>query len=287
MEEYDWTILSKIGEHKSISQVSEELFTTQPALTYRINKLEKQLGSPLFIRTNKGLKPNNQGEYLIKYANKMLAELKHTKEQILSLASETKGKLYIGATSAVAQHILPKLLSDFLDVHPNVEPNVITGFTPHLLDMLSKENIHIAFLREDIEWLNFKSKIRSEDIFIVSKNPIKIKDLPSFSRIDYKTNQSLKLIIDTWWTQNFNNPPKITSTVDNADVCLEFVRSGLGYAILTGLCLTNENSLYRVPLKNKNKNIERGTWLYATKDSEDYFTVKSFIEFIQTNYVIE
>ncbi|WP_206918632.1 helix-turn-helix domain-containing protein [Alicyclobacillus suci] len=41
MDERDWEILCEIDGKRSISKLSEALFISQPALTYRINKIER------------------------------------------------------------------------------------------------------------------------------------------------------------------------------------------------------------------------------------------------------
>lgn len=281
MEENDWILLAAIGEGKTMSQASKELFISQPALTYRINKIEEEFGSKLFVRDNKGIKPNPQGEYLIQYAKRMTKELQYVKEKVLSLGSQTKGKLYIGASNAIAQYILPNLLSKFLAYYPEVEPHVITGFSPYLIDKLSKEDIHIAFLREDIEWLYTKKLLKKENVYIVSRDNINLEDLPNLPRIDYKTNQSLQMLIDLWWAKHFQTPPNIIARVDNADVGLEFVRSGLGYAILTELGLSKETALHRIPITHpEGYAMQRDTWLYGSKNSEQFLTVKTFFQFM-------
>ncbi|MET3506547.1 LysR family transcriptional regulator [Halalkalibacter oceani] len=285
MEEYDWIVLSKIGEGKTMSQISNELFITQPALTYRINKIEKEFGTTLFIRGNKGIQVNHQGEHVINYANRMLEELNNTKEQVLSLGSQIKGKLYIGASKAVAQYILPNLLTKFLNHYPDVEPHVLTGFSPYLVELLSKGKVHIALLRDKIEWPHFTRLLTTESIYLVSKNKIDMETLPQIPRIDYQTNQSLKTVIDAWWSKNFQSPPNITMVVDNADVSFEFVQAGLGYSILTELCLSKDQSLHMVPLQNHlGEFIYRETWLYGSKISENYLAVKAFLSFIEKEY---
>lgn len=286
MEEFDWILLSKIGDGQTISQVSNELFISQPALTYRINKIEKEFGSKLFIRGNKGIKVNHQGEYVINYARRMLEELNYAKEQVLSLGSQIKGKLNIGASNAVAQYILPKLLTKFLKKYPEVEPYVLTGFSPYLIDSLAKDKIHLAFLREDIEWQHFKKLLTKEAIYLVSKNEIDMDSLPQVPRIDYQTNQSLKTIIDGWWSRNFQSAPNVTMVVDNADVCLEFVHAGLGYSILTELGLSKVNSLNKLAITNcLGEFIHRETWLYGSKTSDQYFTVRAFLDFIKAETI--
>lgn len=284
LEERDWIILLKIGEGKNISQVSEELFISQPALTYRINKIENFFGTRLFIRGNKGIKPTNQGEFIIDYAERMIAELKRVKEEVTSMSSIIKGKLYIGASTAVAQYVLPDLLSRFVSRYPEVEPHVLTGFSPYLTDLLINEKIHIAFLRDNLEWEHDKRLLSTEGIYLVSKNPLDLDELPKLPRINYKTNQSLKSMIDLWWSQHFQKPPNVTMEVDNAEVCLEMVRAGLGYSIITELGLKNQQELCKLPLLDRQSNpLKRNTWIYSSKAAKEFYTVQVFREFLIEN----
>ena len=54
MNNTDWKILIYLREERSINKVAKRLFMTQPSLTYRLSQMEKEIGCPLFIRTNKG-----------------------------------------------------------------------------------------------------------------------------------------------------------------------------------------------------------------------------------------
>lgn len=281
MDERNWFLLSLIGERKSLTQVSEELFISQPALSYRIKKMEEYFGTELLIRTNKGLQVTPQGELVIQYANEYIQSLKRLKEDIYTIEHSVKGPLNIGASSAVAQYLLPSVLSKFHSIHQNVDLNLLTGFSPTLIEHLMQNKIHIAFLREDIEWSGYKKLLASDGIYLVSKEPVHITDLPQLNRVEYKTNLSLKMILDGWWAQNFKTSPRISMMVDNAEACKEMVRKGLGYAILTGLTLNNQEDLSCVPLENMNgERLMRHTWIYATDEAASYLTVKKILEFI-------
>lgn len=282
MDERDWYLLSLIGEKKSLSQVSEELFISQPALSYRIKKIEEYFGTELLIRTNRGLQVTPQGEQVIQYANEYRQNLKRLKEDIYTIENNVKGPLNIGAASAVAQYLLPAVLSKFHSIHQDVDLNLMTGFSPTLIEHLMQNKIHLAFLREDIEWSSYKKLLASDGIYLVSKEPINIAELPQLNRVEYKTNLSLKMILDSWWAQHFKTSPKISMVVDNAEACKEMVRNGLGYAILTGLTLNNQEDLSCVPLENKNgERLMRYTWIYATEEAVSYLTVNKILEFIE------
>ncbi len=286
MDDLDWRIMSLISSTKSLARIADELFLSQPALTYRIRKIEKYFESELIQRTNKGFKITEQGKIVADYAMSHLSNVKQIHEDIYSIENKVKGPLNIGASSAIAQYLLPSLLSDFLSYNNEVIVDLVTGFSPYLIDQLNTNQIHIAFLREDIEWTKHKKHLASDGIYLVSKEPTELDNLPKMTRVNYKTNLSLKYLIDNWWKNNFNRPPKSIIEVDNAEACKEVVRSGLGYSILTGLTLNNQNDLYCVPLSNDRLDLKRNIWMYATEDAMKYVTVKSFWNFIDSQKTI-
>ena len=281
MDDLDWTLLTLLDRERSISAIAQELFITQPALTYRVKKMESYFQARLFIRTKKGLIPTAEGELAIEYAKNMKKDLKRVQEDIFSLEGKVKGKIYIGSSSAVAQYLLPDLLSQFNDLYPDIELNVVTGFSSTLIPLLYDGKVHVSFLREEIEWNHYKQLLSTEGIYLVSKSPVKLEELPLLSRLDYTTNPSLRGLLDGWWAQNFRVPPKVTMNVDTADTCKEMVRAGLGYTFLTELCLRAEQELCCVPLSNSfGFPLTRQTWIYATDDAVNYIAVREFLAFI-------
>ncbi len=281
MDERDWILLSLIGQDKSLSEIAEELYISQPALSYRIKKIESYFNTELVKRNNRRLQVTPQGAEAIKFANLYLTKIDNLRQNIVSIGNKPQGALIIGASSAIAEYMLPTILSEYSALYPDVELNLVTGFSDYLIGLLRENKIHVAFLREDIEWVFYKRKISSEDIYLVSKDPIDIKELPNLSRVTFKTNPSLQEIISNWWDRNFTTPPYITMTVDNAGACKEIIKTGLGYSIMPDLTLGDTNALQKVPLfKNEKEQLKRHTWIYGSSHAEEYITSKSFLEYV-------
>ncbi len=202
-------------------------------------------------------------------------------ERISSLDDRVTGTLHIGATSAISKYLLPEVLSKFLQLYPEVTINIITGFSTDLMRSLASNYVHLVILREDLEWNHYKRCITSENVSLVSKFPLEFSNLLQLPRIDYKTNPSLKSLIDEWWKQNFDAPPTIIMEVDSSETCVEMVKAGLGYAILPELPLKANKELIYAPLLNKqNSPIKRHSWIYGADEAKNYITVRKFIEFL-------
>ena len=74
MDFFDCRLLRALHEHKNITRASHILFTSQPALTKRLQGLEQEFGVKLFIRHSKGISFTPAGEYLVSAAERMVSD---------------------------------------------------------------------------------------------------------------------------------------------------------------------------------------------------------------------
>lgn len=71
-----------VAEVGKISDAAQALFISAPALSTSISRLEKELGMPLFERTNNRIRLNRQGQILLRYANKIFGEVDCAKREL-------------------------------------------------------------------------------------------------------------------------------------------------------------------------------------------------------------
>ncbi|KQB91424.1 putative HTH-type transcriptional regulator YraN [Geobacillus sp. PA-3] len=285
MDEKDWVILKTIYEDRNITKASERLYISQPSLTYRIKQLEKEFGVKILSRGKKGVEFTEQGEYLVRYADNMLSILEKIKEQLNNMDDKVKGTLKLAVSRIYARYELPNILSLFLKKYPEVDIQLKTGFSSVVYQMLHREEAHVGIVRGNQDWDGHKVLISEEKVYVVSKHPIDISNLPAIPRINYTTDPSLKDLIDSWWKQTFDVPPNITMEVDLIDTCREMVICGLGYAIVPEICLKGLDHLYKYEISSKEGSpIRRKTWLIFRNSVLDLSKVSAFVDFIQTDY---
>jgi DNA-binding transcriptional LysR family regulator len=245
--------------------------------------LESYFKSKLFVRSRTGIQLTPQGEIVTQYAKEMLRRLQEVHDTIKSMETDVKGTIKLGVSSTVGRYMLPEMLRRYLARYPDVDVNVITGFSSDIERVLEAGDIHIAIIRGKHHWHEQKQLLSTEPICVVSKSPIDVEQLPSFARIYYKTDSSLKDLIDDWWKETFKEPPLNTMEVDNLETCKELVKMGLGYAILPDICLKNEHDLFIQPLHTRdNTPVIRKTWIYCRDRSMSFATVRSFFNFFNS-----
>ncbi|MGG3845942.1 LysR family transcriptional regulator [Aeribacillus composti] len=280
MEEKDWVLLQTLYDQQNITKTAEILYVSQPSLSYRIQQLEKEFGITILHRGRRGVEFTPQGEYLVKYAKDMLRQLQQTKEFLLSMENKISGTLKIGTASSMARYKLPNILKNFYAKYPDVEFKVTSSRSSELVNSVYKRDVHVGFIRGDYKWPEEKHLIMTENIWIVSKREISLDELPNLPRIIYKTDLSLENVFDNWWKENFSEPPTITMEVDNMETCKEMVLSGLGYAIIPSIVLSNNEDLYRIQLRTRRgEPIMRNSWIIYRKESLKIPLIKAFVNF--------
>lgn len=281
MDEKDWLILQTIHKERNITKAAEQLYISQPSLTYRIQQLEKEFSVKILSRRKRGVDFTAEGEYLVEYANRMIHQLRETKDYLNSMEGEVKGALRLAVSQTYARYKLPEILAAFLSQYPRADLKLKTGFSYEVIQMVHKEEANIGIVRDPYDWKGAKILIDKERIFIASNEKIDLEQLPFLPRIDYNTDPSLRNIIDLWWKENFDLPPAITMEVDIIDTCREMVLNGLGYGILPEICLKGCTDINRWELSFKGEKLYRKTWLVFNESSLDLSVSKAFIELIR------
>ncbi len=133
-----------VARAKSFTRAAKELNLSQSALSRSIQKLEHQLGQPLFERKPRGVVLTDLGELLLERAKEILKLVDDT----FSLLSEAgrHGRIRLGAIPTIAPYFLPGLLRSFAEQHPNITVVVQEDTTDNLIRRCSHGEIDLAIL---------------------------------------------------------------------------------------------------------------------------------------------
>lgn len=285
MDEKDWKILVAIYQTKNITKAANKLYTSQPAITYRLQQIEQTIGVEIVLRNKKGLKFTSEGEYLVKYAEKMLLEFQQTKDYICNMNKNTEGIIRIGVSSNFAHYRLPKILKEFCQIYPKVQFSVKTGWSSDIFKLIQNEAVHFGIIRGDFNWNDQNILLEEEKLCIISNGKITKEELPQLPKINYQTDPLLNQLIENWWYENFKVSPQVSMEVDKLETCKEMVKNGLGYSIIPAIGLKPEDNLRTIDLLNdKNEVFKRKTSLIYRKSDLDFQVIKTFISFLE-NYI--
>jgi len=146
-----------IVEKGSISAAAAALGVSQPAVSKRVARLEKEMGATLFAKGHKHSSLTSEGSVFYKSALRMLDCRKKTKLQIAEISEELYGSVTISASSIPGDYILPAFLVEFIERHPGVDVKVRVGDSQTALEDLSVHKADLAIVGTDRSLPGFSS----------------------------------------------------------------------------------------------------------------------------------
>jgi len=130
----------------SFTKAAELLNMTQPAVTHQIRQLEADFDTRLFDRENNRISLTQAGEQVLEYANQIIALYGEMHESVKSLTGDTSGLVTLGASTTIAEYMLPGLLGDFLDKFPNVQVRLRVANTDSIVGMVGDNSIDLGIV---------------------------------------------------------------------------------------------------------------------------------------------
>lgn len=183
-----------VAEEKSFNKAAVRLYISQPPLSRQIKQLEEEIGVTLIDRENRPLKLTEAGEFFYDHAIQILK-----KSDDLRTMTIRKGNfdnsLSIGFVSSILYGILPRVISRFREVHPNIEVKLYELNSWQQMQALTEGKIDVGFGRLLFEDASIRRMVLREEDLVVAvpiEHPLSKEKRDSLSLIDL-TNENLLL----------------------------------------------------------------------------------------------
>jgi len=286
MDSSDWKTLKIINEERSLTKAAERLFISQPSLTYRLNKLEKEFGVTILNRHSNGISFTLQGEFILKYAEEMIDKLRLITDHVQNMKEPVWGTLRLGVSTCYAKFRLAPILKIYHNRFPDVKIVLKTGSsTLELPNMLVGNLVDLIILRGDMDWPEKKHVISEEPYGIVSFCPIELEKLSSLPYILDETaliTKSDKMFSNWWQSQLSSPPPTNIIQVNSIEASIELVSQGLGWTVLPKMHISNRRSLFFYPLVwPDGQSMTRKTVMLYRNNIIEQPAIKMFIDYVQ------
>ena len=139
-------VFKTVADRLSFTKAAAELLISQPAVTRHISELEKQLGVPLFDRCRGNVSLTAHGKLMLDYANRILAIYADLNDTFADDAGRPAGNIRIGASTTIAQYLLPPILARFTTRFPGVRVAMMSGNSDQVEQALGGHGIDLGMV---------------------------------------------------------------------------------------------------------------------------------------------
>lgn len=127
MSDFRLKVFQSVAKNLSFTKASQELFVSQPAITKHIQELESTYQARLFDRQGSKISLTEAGKLLLEHCGRILEDYKRLEYEMHLLHNEYTGELRLGASTTIAQYVLPPLLASFIKKFPQVNLSLMNG----------------------------------------------------------------------------------------------------------------------------------------------------------------
>lgn len=146
MSDFRLRVFRSVAKNLSFTKASQELFVSQPAITKHIQELESAYQTRLFDRQGNKISLTESGKLLLEHCDRILEDYKRLEYEMHLLNNEYTGELRLGASTTIAQYVLPPLLAQFIKKFPQVNLSLMNGNSREVETALQEHRIDLGLV---------------------------------------------------------------------------------------------------------------------------------------------
>ncbi len=175
--DYRDTIYISVAEKLSISKAANELNISQPAVTRHIKELEERYKTNLLERKGNKIYLTQAGEKIYNALKEIEQKYRNIEFEIGKMHDSFSGEFKIGASSTIAQYVIPKVIASFHKRYPKIQIYLMNGNSFEMEKLLLENTIDIALVENQSSQMgiHYKNFIDDELIVITGQNSIYAK----------------------------------------------------------------------------------------------------------------
>lgn len=277
------------------TKAANQLYISQPSLSYSLAELGKELGVPLFGKHGKKTYLTKYGAAFLPYAKNALAELSKGEATLLQIADPTIGNINFGYIYSVSFDMMPSLIEKFYEHqgNRNISFNFHQGTTSTLQAQLIDGSLDLILTtRSDNESVESLPVFEQELFLVVSdKHPlarrssVTLDDIREEHYISINYNSALRMQIDSCF-HDAELEPKTVIEVDDCNAMASFVGAQLGVAIMPKIPSLSNYKVVALPIRDLD--IRREICLLWSKERPMIPAVSCFRDYIASaNFILK
>ncbi len=134
----------------SFTKAAETLHMTQPAVTFQVRQLEEYFNTRLFDRTHNRISLTEAGARVYGFSDKIFELYGEMENAVREMTGEISGSLTIGASTTIAEYMLPALLGDFRSRYPDVSIHLKVSNTDGIVSMVENNTIDLGVVEAPV-----------------------------------------------------------------------------------------------------------------------------------------
>ena len=279
----------------SLSEAARQHNLTQPAVTRKMQRLEKELGIDLFERgEGHQIVLTRLGRDFLNFAEKVLSDYANLQESWRSQRNDVQGPLLLAASTTPGEYVVPRLLANFTARYPQVRPTVVIVDSDEVEQKVAARECDAGFIGRPSEKSHLEAREVWQDEIVLAvpalhhlavkgRRQINLSELEGEVLLDRAEGSGTMQSVHRILAQAGQSlpPHKIAMALGSTQAIISAVSGGLGVGFVSSLA-TQEAGGRVVPLRLIGLPLRRALYLIFEKGRAqgDSLLIREFLNFV-------
>lgn len=238
----------------SFTKAAETLHMTQPAVTFQVRQLEEYFNTRLFDRTHNRISLTEAGKRVFEYSDRIFELYSEMENAVREMTGDISGVLMIGASTTIAEYMLPALLGDFKKKYPDVNVQLKVSNSDGIVHMVENNVIDLGVVESPVMNKNLVVEMCRVDQLVAVVSPqhpladresVTIGDLLEYPYICREEGSGTREVIADYMTAQGINAGQVHLTMElgSPESIKGAVEAGMGVSIISYATVQKELKL--------------------------------------------
>ena len=238
----------------SFTKAAEELHMTQPAVTFQVRQLEEQFNTRLFDRTHNRISLTEAGKKVYECGGRIFEIYAEMDNSVRQLTGDISGVLILGASTTIAEYMLPVLLGDFKAENPDVTVRLKVANTDGIVSQVENNAIDLGVVEAPVTNKNLVVEECSTDQLVVIVQPghelanepfVPLKRLADFPFICREEGSGTReVMLESMHKSGMEpNELKVSMELGSLEAIKGAVEAGMGISVISYATIQKELKL--------------------------------------------
>jgi DNA-binding transcriptional LysR family regulator len=238
----------------SFTKAAQTLHMTQPAVTFQVRQLEEHFNTRLFDRTHNRISLTDAGRKVCESADRIFELYAEMENAVRGITGQISGVLTIGASTTIAEYMLPPLLGDFKERYPEVSIHLKVSNTEGIVSMVENNAIDLGVVEAPVANKNLVVEICKQDFLVAIMTPshplaslpeVTFEQLLEYPFICREEGSGTREVISDYLQQQpeGHSTLKIAMELGSPEALKGAVEAGMGVSVVSGTTIQKELKL--------------------------------------------
>jgi len=251
-----------VARQLSFTKAAEQLFMTQPAVTFQVKQLEEQFNTRLFERTHGRIALTPVGRLVMDYAERILALTEEMDARVADISGAIAGPLLLGASTTIAEFILPQILGEFKGAHPEVQARMMVANSETIVNRVADHTIDVGLIESPSYLPSLQNEICCDDELVAicapdhvlaKRTSVRAQELSAIPMVRREPGSGTREFTDNYFRENGVALEDINLLMElgSPEAMKGVVETGIAIAIVSRATIAKElklGTLVAIPL---------------------------------------